>query len=68
MSRARAARSAAVGTNGLLLVAAWITVPAAMWPVRAAAALHARRNGACRIAWHRRIEPGKHQRHRGHGY
>src|SRR5580692_393811 len=38
VSRARAARSAAVGTNGLLLVAAWITVPAAMWPVRAAAA------------------------------
>src|SRR5580692_5063089 len=38
MSRARAAFSAAVGTNGLLLVAAWTTVPAAMWPVRAAAA------------------------------
>src|SRR5690348_5215114 len=37
MSRARAARCAAVGTNGLLLVAAWITAPPAMWPVRAAA-------------------------------
>src|SRR5689334_21963508 len=37
MSRARAARCAAVGTNGLLLVAAWITVPAAMWPAAAAA-------------------------------
>ena len=37
MSRARAARSAAVGTNGLLLVAAWTRAPAAIWPVRAAA-------------------------------
>lgn len=37
MSRARAARCAAVGTNGLLLVAAWITAPAATWPVRAGA-------------------------------
>src|SRR5579859_103069 len=37
MSRARAALSAAVGTNGLLLVAAWITVPAAAWPVWATA-------------------------------
>src|SRR5690242_9277051 len=38
MSRARAAFSAAVGTNGLLLVAACTTVPAVTWPVRAGAA------------------------------
>src|ERR1700747_1207261 len=37
MSRARAARCAAGGTNGLLLVAAWTMVPAAIWPVRTAA-------------------------------
>src|SRR5579859_210811 len=37
MSRARAAFCAAVGTNGLLLVAAWTKAPAATWPVRAAA-------------------------------
>src|SRR5713226_5541431 len=37
MSRARAAFCAAVGTNGLLLVAAWTTRPGATCPVLAAA-------------------------------